>query len=74
MLNASLCDNKDAYILAEGRMIITGQGADAVVFVADRNGKEVFFKNCAPFIDYRKRMTNAKLDNAMEIDIVGTNV
>ena len=49
MLNASLCDYSDAYILVERRTTVVGQGADDAAIAADRNDKEVVFKNCAPF-------------------------
>ena len=37
MLNASLCDYSDAYILVEGRIIVVGQGADDTAIAAERN-------------------------------------
>ena len=51
MLNTSLCDYSDAYIPVEGRIIVVGQGANDAAITADRNNKEVAFKNCAPFIN-----------------------
>ena len=50
MLNASFCDYSDAYILVEGIPTVAGQGADDAEIVADKNNKEIVFKNCAPFI------------------------
>ena len=47
MLDASLCDYSDAYVLVEGRITVVGQVVDAAAIVADRNYKEVVFKNCA---------------------------
>ena len=50
MLNASLCDYSDAYILVEEQITVVGQGANAAATAADRNDKEVVSKNCPPFI------------------------
>ena len=50
MLNASFCDYSDAYILVEGIPTVAGQGADDAEIAADKNNKEIVFKNCAPFI------------------------
>ena len=47
MLDASLCDYSDAYVLVEGRITVFGQVVDAAAIAADRNYKEVVFKNCA---------------------------
>ena len=63
MLKSSLCDYSDAYILAKGKITITGAGDDAAARQADESDKGVAFKNCAPF-------TNTQIDNAKGIDIV----
>ena len=70
MLNTSLCDYSDAYILVEGRINAVGQGADAAATAADRNDKEVAFKNCAPFIECISKINNAEVDDAEDVDIV----
>ena len=44
MLNASLCDYSDVYVLVEGRITVAGQGADASGIAENRNNKEVVFK------------------------------
>ena len=41
LLKSSLCDYSDAYILAKGRVTITGARAKAAAI----------FQNCAPFSD-----------------------
>ena len=51
MLNSSLWDYSDTYILVKGTITITEAGADAAVRQAVERDKEVIFKNCAPFID-----------------------
>ena len=43
MLNASLCDYIDAYILVEEIITVVGQGANDAAIVADINNKEVVF-------------------------------
>ena len=50
MLKSSLCDYSGAYILAKGRIAITGAGVDASARQADERDEGVTFKNCAPFI------------------------
>ena len=45
MLNGSLCDFSDVYILAEGAITVVGQGTNSSEIAADRNNKKVSFKN-----------------------------
>ena len=59
----------DAYILVEGRIKITGTGDDAAARHADRRGKCVIFKNCAPFINFKSEINNTEIDHAKDIDI-----
>ena len=73
MLNASLCDYSGAYILVEGRITVDGQKANDAVIAADKNYKEVVFKNCAPFINCISKITNAEVDNDEALDIVMPN-
>ena len=70
MLTASLCDDNDAYILAEGRITVVEQGANASAIAADRNDKEVVFKNCVPFIKCINKINNTEVDNVEDLDIV----
>ena len=70
MINASLCDYSVAYILVKGRMTVVIQGADDAAIATDRNNKEVVFKNCAPIINCIKKINNAKVDNAEDLDNV----
>ena len=60
----------DAYIFVNGRMAITGTGADAATRQADERDKGLAFKNCAPFTKCRKGINNTEIDNAKDIDIV----
>ena len=70
ILNTSLCNYSDAYILVKGRTMITGAGADAAARQIDERDKEVIFKNCAPFINCKAEINNTEIDNAKDIDIV----
>ena len=70
MLESSLCDYSDAYILVKGRITITGGEADAAARQADERDKGVAFRNYAPFINYISEINNTQVDNAKDIDIV----
>ena len=70
MLRSNLCDYADAYILVNGRITITGAGADAAARQADERDKGVTFKNCAPFTKCINRINNTEIDNAKDIDII----
>ena len=70
MLNSSLCDYSDAYILVKGKITITGRGADVAAKQADDRDKAVTFKNCAPFTNCISEINNTQVDNAKDIDIV----
>ena len=50
MLRSNLCDYADAYILVNGRITITGAGDDGAARQAYERGKDVRFKNCAPYL------------------------
>ena len=70
MLNASLCDYSDAYILVEREITAVWKGADDVAIAADRNNKGVVFKNSGPFLSCISEINNAHVDNAEDLDIV----
>ena len=70
MLKPSLCDYSDAYILAEGKITITGAKDDPVARQADERDKGVAFKSCAPFINCISEINNTQIDNCKDIDIV----
>ena len=54
MLESSLCDYCDIYILVKGRITITGAGDDAAEIQADERNNGVIFKNHAPFYQLQK--------------------
>ena len=56
MVKSSLCDYRDAYILAARQ--------------ADERDKGVIFKNCAPFINCKSEINIIEMGNAKDIDIV----
>ena len=70
MLRSNLCDYAYAYILANGRITITGVGDNAAARQVDERDKSVTFKNCAPFIECISRINNTEIDNAKDIDTV----
>ena len=70
MLKSNLCDYSDAYILAKGTIIITGDGDNAAARQADERNNGVIFKNCAPFIKCISRINGTDIDNTQDIDII----
>ena len=65
MLKSNLCDYSDAYILVKGTITVAQVLAPAA---PDNVGKEVVFKNCAPFTDCISEINNTQLDNSKDID------
>ena len=70
MLKSSLFDYGDAYILAKWTVTIVRTGADQAARQADKRGKEIIFKNCAPFIGCKSEINNIQVDNAKDLDVV----
>ena len=70
ILRSNLWDYADAYILVNGRVTITGAGADAATRQANERNKGVTFKNWAPSTKCINRINNTEIDNAEDIDIV----
>ena len=70
MLRSSLCDYPDAYILVKGTITITDAGNDDDTTRTDERGKDVTFKNCAPFTKFISRINNTDVDTTRDIDIV----
>ena len=70
MLNSSLCDYSDEYILVKGRLIVTEAGDHAAARQADERNKGVIFKNCAPFINCKCEINIMEIDNTKDLDIV----
>ena len=70
MLKSSLCDYSDAYILVNGKIIITGVGDSSTARQADERDKGVAFKNCASFTNCISEINNIQVDNVKDIDKV----
>ena len=70
MLKSSLCGYSDTYILAKGKVTVTGAGDDAAARQADEREKGVAFKNCAPFTNCISEINNTQIDNCKDIDII----
>ena len=68
MLQPSLCDCSDEFILVKGK--ITVDGTSAAGATANDTSKKVTFKNFAPFTDCISEINNTQVDNAKYIDIV----
>ena len=68
MLNSSLCDYGDAYILVKGTITINiTAAADAD---ANNTNKNLILKNCAPFNNCVSEINNTQVDNSKDLDIV----
>ena len=70
MLKSSLCDYSDAYILVSGTKTVDGGGADDASTAADRNNKQVIFKNCVSFTNCITEINNTQIDSAKYLDFV----
>ena len=68
MLNPSLCDYSDEYILVKGTITVADtSAADAA---ANNPNKKVIFKYCVPFTNCISEINNTQVHNAKDIDIV----
>ena len=70
MLNSSLCDYSNAYILVQENITIIGRGVVTAAISVIRSNKERMLKNCAPFLNRINEINNAQVDNAKDLDIV----
>ena len=66
MLNSSLCDYSDAYILVSRTITISNTGTVA----NPSNSKNIIIKNWAPFTDCISEINNTQIDNAKDIGVV----
>ena len=62
MLNSSLCDYSDAYILVKETIAVPNTATTGAV--TNNINKKLVFKNCAPFTDCIRRINNVQVDNA----------
>ena len=70
VLNSSLCDYIDTYILVKGTIAITSAGAQAVAKRADTRNMHVTFKNCGPFTNYIIQIIITQVDNVEYLGIL----
>ena len=70
MLELSLFDYSDAYILVDGTIRIAVQRANDAAIEADRNNKQVVLKNCAQFTSCISKINNTQMDNIQDLGIV----
>ena len=68
MIRSSLCDYKNAYILAKGTITVPNTAAAGAA--ENNTNKKLIFKNCAPFTDCITKINNTQVDDAQKIDIV----
>ena len=68
MLESSLCDYSDTYILVKGTISNANTAAqDANI---NNSNKKVIIKNCASFNDFISEVNNTQVDNNQDIDAV----
>ena len=68
MLQSSLCDYSDAYLLFKGTITVANT---AVARQAANNAnKKVIFKNCAPFTSCISKINNTQTDDDLMINIL----
>ena len=70
MLRSSLCAYSNVHILVNGTITITGDEDGAAARRADGRNKQVTFKNCAPFTNFKGEINNLQIVNATDLDVV----
>ena len=63
ILKSIFVDYSDPYIFVKGIIHLIGQGADTAATHADRNNKQVTFKNSPPFTDCITEINNTQVEN-----------
>ena len=64
MIRSDLCDFRDAYIVVEGTISVTGTNNRS------RKNRPLASKNNAPFISYISKINNILIDNPEEVEVV----
>ena len=67
MIRLNLCDYSDAHVYVKGIITVTNTGTAAAP--SNRNEKATF-KNCAPFINFIREVSNSQVDDAHDIDVL----
>ena len=70
LLNSSLSDYGDAYILFSGTITITREGDNDAAKRADEREKGAIFKTCASFTHCISEINNSQILNAKDLDVV----
>ena len=65
MLQSSLCDDSDPYILVSWTITVAEVAAGR-----ENNNIEVVFTNCLPFTDCISKINNTQMDNAKSINVL----
>ena len=63
MLRSDLCDFSDAYIVVEGTITLKGDND------ANKQNKNLAFRNNAQFINYISKINGVKIDNAEDLAV-----
>ena len=64
MLRSNLCDFNEAYIVVKGDVTLEGDND------ANKENKNLEFKNNAPFINCISKLNRVNIDNAEDLDVV----
>ena len=64
MLRLDFCDYSDTYIVVKGTIIAEGDND------ANKQNKNLAYKNNAPFINCISKINGLKIDNAEDLDVV----
>ena len=64
MLRSNLCDFNEAYIVVKGDVTLEGDND------ANKENKNLAFKNNAPFINCISKLNRVNIDNAEDLDVV----
>ena len=71
MLRSNLCDYSDAYILVQGKIVITAPGANNNANnIRDKRNRSLMLKNNAPFVSCITRINGQLIEDADDLDIV----
>ena len=54
----------------KGTITVAGQPANAAAIAANRNNKQVKFKNCPPSTDFNSEINNAQVDNTKDLEFL----
>ena len=64
MVRSDSCDFGNEYIVVEGDITLEGDN------IANKQNKNLAFKNNAPFINCIPKVNRVKIDNAEDLDVV----